>query len=172
MKNNDKDRILHQAMEDHGDYLKRLIYTYVKDRQKAEDILQDTFVKFYSRFDQFENRAAVKTYLYRIAVNEAQNYLRSWSFRKVSFTDKLRTFKQGSSAEELYIKSEGSRTLGEMVKELPVKYREVIWLFYYDELSINEISDVLRCSPNTVKTRLARGRKLARISIEEGDYEY
>ncbi|MFB1082635.1 sigma-70 family RNA polymerase sigma factor [Jeotgalibacillus sp. JSM ZJ347] len=172
MKNNEKDRILNQAMEDHGNYLKRLIYTYVKDVQKAEDILQDTFVKFYSRFDQFEKRASVKTYLYRIAVNEAQNYLRSWSFRKIGFTDKLRSFNQGSSAEELYIKSEGNRTLGEMVKELPVKYREVIWLFYYDELSINEISEVLRCSSNTVKTRLARGRQLARISIEEGDYEY
>ncbi|KIL51479.1 RNA polymerase sigma factor [Jeotgalibacillus alimentarius] len=172
MKNDEKDRLLRNAMEEHGDYLKRLIYTYVKDVQKAEDILQDTFVKFYTRFDQFEKRSSVKTYLYRIAVNESQNYLRSWSFRKVEFADRLRTFKQGTSAEDQYITNEGNRTLGELVKELPVKYREVIWLYYYDELTVNEISEILACSPNTVKTRLSRGRKLAKISIEEGDYEY
>ncbi|MER2107386.1 MAG: sigma factor-like helix-turn-helix DNA-binding protein [Solibacillus sp.] len=60
------------------------------------------------------------------------------------------------------------------MSKLPVKYREVIWLYYYVELSVLEIADVLDCSVNTVKTRLARGRKLAKISFEEcvGDYEY
>ncbi|TFD94452.1 sigma-70 family RNA polymerase sigma factor [Jeotgalibacillus sp. R-1-5s-1] len=168
----EKERCLKAAMEMHGDYLKRLVYSYVKDLQKTEDIVQDVFVKFYIHFDSFEKRSSVKTFLYRIAVNEAQNYLRSWSYRKIDVVEKIRKWTKGDPVEESYINKEQAESVASLINMLPVKYREVLWLFYYIELSIQDIAEVLDCSPNTVKTRLVRGRKLAKISIEEGEYEY
>ena len=172
MTSDDKEQLLYEAMEQHGDYLKRLVYTYVKELQKTEDIVQDVFIKFYKSLDSFKGRSSTKTYLYRIAVNECQNYLKSWHYRKLEVTEKVRTWLKRDSLEVYYLQKEQNQSIGELVSSLPIKYREVLWLHYYVELSITEMADVLKCSPNTIKTRLARGRKLAKITIEEGEIEY
>ncbi|RTR34004.1 sigma-70 family RNA polymerase sigma factor [Robertmurraya yapensis] len=174
MNKEEREQLLNDAMEQHGDYLKHLIYTYVKDIQKTQDIIQDVFIKFYKNLDHFENRSSIKTYLYRIAVNECKNYLRSWHYRKMEVTEKIFMWKNQISIESEYIQREEKQNIAQLVGKLSVRYREVIWLYYYLELSVTEIADVLNCSVNTVKTRLTRGRKLMRLTIEEseGEYEY
>ena len=172
MTSDEKGRQLNEAMDQHGNYLKRLIYAYIKDLQKTEDIIQEVFIKFYKNLDRFEGRSSIKTYLYRIAVNECQNYLKSWHYRKLEVTEKIKMWKNRDSAESEYIQMEQNQSVAEVVSTLPVKYREVIWLYYYVELSITEIAEVLNCSANTVKTRLARGRKLAKFTMEESGIEY
>ncbi|WP_342441960.1 sigma-70 family RNA polymerase sigma factor [Lysinibacillus sp. FSL K6-0075] len=169
---NEKEKLLYEVMNQHGDYLKRLIYTYVKEPQKTEDLVQEVFIKFYKSIDVFEGRSSAKTYLYRIAVNECKNYLKSWHYKKVEVTEKMKNWLKRDSLELDILQQEQNQSIGQLVISLPTKYREVIWLHYYVELSIAEIAEVLKCSPNTVKTRLARGRKLAKITIEEGDLEY
>lgn len=168
----EKEQCLNEAMAQHGDYLKSLIYTYVKDIQKTEDIIQEVFLKFYKHLDRFEGRSSIKTYLYRIAVNECQNYLKSWHYRKFEVTEKIKLLISRDSLEMDYIKREQNQNIAGLVSKLPIKYREVIWLHYYVEMSVFEIADVLNCSPNTIKTRLARGRKLAKMTIEESEGEY
>lgn len=168
----EKERYLNEAMDQHGDYLKHLIYTYVKDVQKTEDLIQEVFIKFYNSLDRFEGRSSIKTYLYRMAVNECKNYLNSWHYRKLEITEKIISRKNRESAESEYIQKEQNQSISELVNRLSVKYREVIWLFYYVEMSVAEIAEVLNCSVNTVKTRLSRGRHLAKISVEEGEGQY
>lgn len=172
MTDDEKECYLNEAMEQYGDYLKRLIFTYVKDIQKAEDIVQDVFIKFYKSLARFEGRSSIKTYLYRIAVNECHNYLKSWHYRRLEITEKINVWKKRVSVEEEYLQREKNQKIEELVNSLPIKYREVIWLHYYVELSVTEMADVLKCSVNTVKTRLARGRKLAKLTIEESEEEY
>ncbi|QSB11432.1 sigma-70 family RNA polymerase sigma factor [Lysinibacillus fusiformis] len=169
---NEKEKLLYEVMNQHGDYLKRLIYTYVKEPQKTEDLVQEVFIKFYKSIDVFGGRSSAKTYLYRIAVNECKNYLKSWHYKKVEVTEKMKNWLKRDSLELDILQQEQNQSIGQLVNSLPTKYREVIWLHYYVELSIAEMAEVLKCSPNTVKTRLARGRKLAKITIEEGDLEY
>jgi len=168
----ERERYLNEAMEEHGYYLKRLVFSYLKDYQKAEDIVQDVFVKFYNSIDQFEGRSSTKTYLYRIAINKCNNYIKSWQYRKIEFTEKIRSFKKNSSVEQEWIEREQKESIAGLINGLPVKYREVIWLYYFVELSVAEISEVLKCSVNTVKTRLVRGRKLAKLTFEESGVEY
>lgn len=168
----EKERLLNKVMDEHGDYLKRLIYTYIKDIQRTEDIVQEVFIKFYKSLDRFEGRSSIKTYLYRIAVNECHNYLNSWHYRKIEFTEKIKSWTSQQSIETDYIQKEQQASVAELVNQLPVKYREVIWLYYYVELSIAEIAQVLNCSQNTVKTRLARGRKHAKMTMDEGEVGY
>jgi RNA polymerase sigma-70 factor (ECF subfamily) len=155
-------------MDTYGDYLLRLVYSIVKDEKKAEDIVQEVFIRYYINIEKFEGRSSLKTYLYRIAVNECHNYFQSWAYRKMEFSNLLsRLLITKQSPEEKLLQQESDSGVVALVGKLPLKYREVIWLHYYAELSVAEIGDVLNCSSNTIKTRLARGRKLAKILLEE-----
>ena len=168
MDKREKDRKLKEAMDEHGHYLTRLAYSFVKDRARAEDIIQEVFVRFYLHMEEFEKRSSAKTYLYRITVNECKNYLRSWSYRKTELTAALLPDRTtGRTTEAEVLAAERSDEVIRAIGELPGKYREVIWLYYYAELSVAEVAEVLKCSQNTVKTRLARGRKLAGIAFTE-----
>ncbi|WP_301109920.1 sigma-70 family RNA polymerase sigma factor [Sporosarcina sp.] len=164
----ERDQLLYEAMNEHGDYLLRVVFAVVKDEQRAEDIVQEVFVRYYLHLDSFEGRSSVKTYLYRIAMNECKNVFKSWSHRKLVISDLFRhVLVSNETPEEEVLLAESSSHVAQMVEVLPIKYREVIWLYYYAELSVSEIGEVLDSPVNTVKTRLARGRKLARIAWEE-----
>ncbi|WP_342527078.1 sigma-70 family RNA polymerase sigma factor [Chryseomicrobium sp. FSL W7-1435] len=166
MTEDQKNDRLNEAMQEHGDMIKRVIYSYVRDLQKAEDLTQDTFLKFYIGIESFEGRASLKTYLYRIAVNESLNYLKSWHAQKVKFSDKLKIFRKRASNEDSLLEKEQTSELHKVLESMPLHYRESLWLHYYAELSVNETAEVLGCSPNTVKTRLTRGRELLRNELE------
>lgn len=169
----ERDRLLTEAMEQYGDYLIRLAFAFVKDKTKAEDIVQESFIRYYITLENFENRSSVKTYLYRITVNECHNYFKSWAYRKTgisSFVNSLTIHKQ--TPEDDMLIEESKKQVAQLVDNLPQKYKVVLWLYYYADLSVKEIGDVLNFSPNTVKTRLARGRKIARLSISEEDIEH
>ncbi|WP_033541307.1 sigma-70 family RNA polymerase sigma factor [Planococcus sp. CAU13] len=168
MEKREKDRLLTEAMDEYGHYLVRLAYSFVKERTKAEDIVQDVFIRYYINLDNFEGRSSVKTFLYRITVNECHNHFRSWAHRKIELTNKLSPLLPGkNSAEDMALASEKSSKVADAVARLPLKYREVLWLHYYAELSVKEIGEVLNVSGNTVKTRLVRGRQQAGITFAE-----
>ena len=169
----ERDRLLTEAMDQYGDYLIRLAFAFVKNKTKAEDIVQESFIRYYITLENFENRSSVKTYLYRITVNECHNYFKSWAYRKTeisSLVSSITVHKQ--TPEDDLLMQESKQQVAQLVDNLPNKYKEVVWLYYYAELSVKEIGDVLNCSANTVKTRLARGRKIARLSLGEEDNEH
>lgn len=168
MEKQERDKLLTNAMDAYGHYLSRLAYALVRDREKAADIVQEVFIRYYLHLDQFEGRSSVKTYLYRITVNECRNYFKSWAFRKVEASKIKSNFLiHKETPEEAYLKLENKNYLADLLNKLPIKYKEVLWLYYYAELSTQEISEILNCSSNTVKTRLARGRKKAQLTMSE-----
>ncbi len=149
-------------MEEHGEALARLAFTYVKDRGRAEEIVQDVFIKVFQKIDQFRGESAIKTWLYRITINRCRDELRRWSIRTLFF--KSEGIEEsiphgGLSPDKKLIEKEKEQELGIVILSLPVKFREVIILFYYQEKSIEEISHLLELTQNTVKTRLFRARK-------------
>lgn len=105
MEKQERDKLLTHAMDAHGHYLTRLAYALVKDKEKAEDIVQEVFIRYYLHLDQFEARSSVKTYLYRITVNECRNYFKSWAFRKIEVSKLASTFLiDKESPEDAYLK--------------------------------------------------------------------
>ncbi|RLQ96345.1 sigma-70 family RNA polymerase sigma factor [Falsibacillus albus] len=158
MKPDDAIEIL---MNMYGEELKRLMFSYTKNWAQTEDLIQEVFLAIYQKLDTFEGRSKLKSWIYSIAINKCKDYLRSWHFRKLQLTDQFFSFGDEGGAvpeEELILKDE-SRQLIKFVLQLPIKYREVIILFYYKDLSTDEISQLLEISLSTVKTRLHRGRE-------------
>ncbi|WP_223589008.1 sigma-70 family RNA polymerase sigma factor [Neobacillus bataviensis] len=164
-----KEEQLQQLMEEYGDMVMRLAYTYLKQREVAEDISQEVFISCYKNLETFQNNSTYKTWLYRITVNKCKDYFRSWSYKNIRYQDLFRSvFKSGDkSVESNVVDKENQEMIFEQVLSLPIKFREVIILHYYEELSINEISILLEINSNTVKTRLHRGRHLLGSFLKE-----
>ncbi|MDQ0971761.1 RNA polymerase sigma factor (sigma-70 family) [Neobacillus niacini] len=164
-----KEDQLSWLMEEYGDMVVRLAFTYVKQKQLAEDISQEVFVSCYKSLETFQNKASYKTWLYRITVNKCKDYFRTWSYRNISYQDFFRSIfpSGGQSVEEEILEGEEKEIIFEKVLALPIKLREVIILQYYEELTVNEISELLGLNSNTVKTRLHRAKKLLQCSLKE-----
>ncbi len=101
--------------------------------------------------------------------NQCKDYLKSWYNKKVIMTEDDFTYmeSQKESVEQTVIQNAEDRELASAVMSLPIKYREVIYLFYYEELSIKEIATVIEVKENTIKTRLKKAKELLKEGLEE-----
>ncbi|WKA56522.1 sigma-70 family RNA polymerase sigma factor [Planococcus shixiaomingii] len=163
---------LKQAMDQYGEYLIRLAYLYVKDWAIAEDIMQEVFLTYYRKADQFEQRSSLKTYLSKMTINKCHDHLRSWKNRQSFFSESIgNLISRSHTPEEAVVEQSGQADLMGKVMELPIKYQEVILLYYYQEFNGNEISQLLDCSENTVKTRLKRAKALLKDQVSLREWE-
>lgn len=158
-----------QIIDEHSRYLVRIAYLYVKNWSTAEDIVQEVFVTFFQKSEQFRQEASLKTYLTKVTANRAKDYLRSWKHKKDVLFDTI--FTSTKSVEEMMLEQEQLAALEKNLFQLPLKYREPLILFYYDEQSIAEIADYLQLNENTVKTRLRRAKQQLKEFFEEEEVE-
>lgn len=167
-----KEHRLEWLMNEYGQSITRLAYTYTKQQQFAEDIAQDVFIKCYEKLDQFRYESSYKTWLYRITINLCKDRLKSWSFRNVFFTEFFAKWSTSvESPEAELMKRESSQFISEKIISLPIKYREVIILYYYEELTYQQISELLNLNMPTVKSRLYRARLLLKEKLEGGSID-
>lgn len=134
-------------------------FSVCKNPQDAEDVVQDTFIQYWSQKKEFESEQHIRAWLLRVAINKAKNKNASFFRRN---TKPLEDY-----METLTFQSEESSELFEAVMALPEKYRIVIHLFYYEDYSVNEIAEILKLTPGNVKVRLSRGRLFLRNTLKE-----
>jgi RNA polymerase sigma factor (sigma-70 family) len=159
-------------LDEYGEKLIRLAFLYVKDWSAAEDIVQDAFLRFYQKSHQFKGESSLLTYLSRIVINLSYNYLRKSRYKTILGLDALRGIVSNDrSIEEEVENNQAHSELAAEILSLPLKYREAIILYYYQELKVHEISDLLQTSENTVKSRLSRARTLLKKSLHEKGLE-
>jgi RNA polymerase sigma-70 factor, ECF subfamily len=165
----EREEIIDQLMQEYSDDILHLVYTYVKDRTTAEDLTQEIFLKCYEKLNQFNQQATLKTWVYRIASNHCKDYLRSWHYRKITLSDKILDYipSKSKQVEEEIIANSEENILTNAVMNLPLKYREVVFLHYYEELSLAEISKITTVNISTIKTRLKRAKELLKDKMIE-----
>ena len=157
-----KGDLLEEAMSLYGKEVLYIAYSYVKDDRLAEDIAQEVFIRFYQHYDSFRNESSLKTWIIRIAINQSKDHLKKWETRKLLFTNKLNEIIHeltGNDPQSQTIHKETRRELHKKLLSLPIKYREVLFLYYYEELKITEIAACLDININTAKTRLKTGKE-------------
>lgn len=154
-----------ELMNTYGDMVIRLAYTYVKQKQIAEDISQEVFISCYQNLGKFNNQSSYKTWLYRITINKCKDYLKSWNKRKVIPVDhsNMENIMTHFVVENVDL----DRELFWLVMKLPIKHREVIILHYYEDQSIKEISEIIHINESTVKTRIHRARQKLKKTLGE-----
>ncbi|WP_223701327.1 sigma-70 family RNA polymerase sigma factor [Sutcliffiella deserti] len=163
----EREETVVKAMEQFGEEIKRVIFTYIKNYSAVDDVFQEVFLKVYKQLHLFRGDSSLKTWIYRIAINTCKDYLRSFKYRLHSWmqpnVDEL--------TESSVVREEERQELAALVLRLPLKYREVLILHYYRDFSVEEIGLILGSNKNTVKTRLKRGReKVKEMMMEGGSY--
>ncbi|WP_442593971.1 sigma-70 family RNA polymerase sigma factor [Neobacillus sp. D3-1R] len=165
-----KDELLEKMMIDYGNDILYLAYSYVKNRSIAEELAQEVFISAYTHLDRFQWESSIKTWLYRITVNRCKDYLKSWSYRStvLSTVFDLKMGSRDKETDEIIIQKDEKSKLSNLIFLLPLKYREVIYLFYFEEMNLNEMSQLLNLNINTLKSRLKRAKELLKREITKG----
>ncbi|MDN4495245.1 sigma-70 family RNA polymerase sigma factor [Ureibacillus aquaedulcis] len=160
--------LVDELMRTYGREIQQLIFAYVHNEAIAEDLTQEVFVKCYKSLPFYKGKSSIKTWLWRIAINHAKDYLKSWYNQRVKAADDF-SFIRGEdrdSVEQTIIQQDEDAQLAFAVMQLPIKYREVIYFYYYEEYSIKEIAAVLEVNQNTIKTRLRKGKSILKEMLE------
>ena len=151
-----------EAISKFQDSVYRASFSICRNQQDAEDITQETFIRYMrQRGKEFESDEHVRAWLLRTAINLSKNLVHSfWRRNRSTLEEEL---------AQVPVAEPKDRDLLESVLELPEKYRIVIHLYYYEDYSVSEISQLLRISESSVKNRLLRGRRMLRFQIEEDE---
>jgi len=152
----------HAIIEKYFDTVYRLALSQTQDSHRADDVLQEVFIRYINTDKTFESEEHIKAWLIRVTINCSKStFTNSWVKKTVPLTDDL-TF-EIPEQEDIYY----------AVAKLPKKYRAAIHLFYYEDLSVKEIAKYLSTKETTVKSHLHRGREMLRKILEGGpDFEF
>lgn len=163
-----------EIVEIYKDKVFQLCYRILGNRHEAEDMAQEAFIRAYVNISSFNIDLKFSTWLYRIATNLCIDRIRKkkpdyYLDAEVSGTDGLTMYSQVASdtilPEDEIESLELQETIQREITKLPEKYRSVIVLKYIEELSLNEISEILDIPLGTVKTRIHRGREALRHQL-------
>lgn len=161
-----KDADINQTLSDYSDLVYKLALSRTKNPADAEDIFQEVFLKYMTSGGPFESEEHKKAWLIRVTLNCSKKLFSSaWFRHHASLTE-----------DTLHLSSEfelrDEEGVYEAVQKLPENYRVVIHLFYYEDMSIKEISSTLRKKEGTIKSMLNRARAILRQNLREGETEY
>lgn len=163
----DTDETIEKLIQENNRLLLNLAYHYTNNMSEAEDIVQESFINFFTKNRKFDlqDDQAVKAWLIRITINRCKDFLRSaWHRKTIPIDEKTNDVESpdtpGVSAEN---------SLLEDVMKLPKKYRAVIYLHYYEGYKFTEISKLLGVNEKTINTWHNRAKKLLQESVNDSD---
>jgi RNA polymerase sigma-70 factor (ECF subfamily) len=142
---------IRRAVELYADTVRRVCFLHPENRGDAEDVFQETFLKYALREAPFESLEHEKAWLIRVAVNKCKDAAKSFFRRGASSLEEL-------DAEPFFETPDDNREVLEAVLALPEKYRDVIYLFYYEGYSAVKIAALLGRNENTIYTWLSRAK--------------
>ncbi|MFO1445478.1 sigma-70 family RNA polymerase sigma factor [Bacillus sp. Bva_UNVM-123] len=139
----------------------RLAFSYVKNKEDALDIVQDSIHKAMVSFHTLQDEKMLKSWFYRIVVNTSLDFLRKHKRVHIIDAETMEFISQGK--EDHY----DNLDLERAIEQLPPEYRNIIVLRYFEDLKIEEVAAVLEENTNTIKTRLYKALKILRIEMQD-----
>lgn len=169
----DNQEKLQSAIDSYSDMLFKIAFLRLKNMQDAEDVVQETFYQYLMREEAFLGEEHEKAWLIRVTLNACRKIWRSaWNrYRDAGEIELAELFLEEDrepGPEEKLVETDQNRLLLKAVLSLPAKYRDVIHLFYYEELSVREIAEATGRKESTVTSQLTRGREILKKVLKEG----
>ena len=162
----DREHRLSRWIDLYSDTILKTCFLYLSDRQQAEDVLQDTWIKAWKHMEDIDLKRITneKAWLLRIAINTCKDYRRTAWFRHVD------TRKAIEDLPASLVSSEPEdHTLTLIVMDLPDRYKQIILLHYFQGLTLQETADVLGQSVSTAHRRLKKAEALLKDALEGGE---
>ena len=159
----DKDKYLKYLIEEYSDMVYRLAMSRTRKKENSEDVYQEVFLRLSKKLPIFESKEHEKSWIIRVTINCSKNVLGS---KHIKYNVELdENIHDDVMAQD---RSDEKNDIYYAVLGLPLKYRTVIHLFYYEGYKIEEISKILKVKENTIKSQLVRAREKLKTKIEEG----
>lgn len=151
----DVDEIYQSMIHKYKDTVYKVAYTYCKNIADAEDVFQDVFFKYFKKMPVFNTDEHEKAWFIKVTINCSKSLLRSaWYRRTVGIEEDIQ-FQHEEESELFYT-----------VMQLPIKYRRVVHLYYYEDYSVKEISKILGIKETTIQTQLQRAREILKKELK------
>ena len=149
-----------RLVEQYGDDVMKIAYVILRSKELAEDVYQETFLRVCRSFSGYRGESSEKTWITSITVNVCRDYMRSAWKRHVIVTDDFYAGDSDANTEEIIERRSEKQALINAIMKLPDKYREIIHLYYYQELEVKDIAGILKIPGGTVKSRLFKARSM------------
>ena len=159
MSKRDLENEFEAKYNDYGNMLYKIAFLYLGNKSDCEDVLQDVFTKYLTGKYKFKNTEHEKAWFIRVTQNKCLDYLKKSGRKNVCIDD--------VNIIDTYNYDETEQDIISKVIALPVKYKSAIILYYYNDYSVEEISETLKISKSAVKKRLQRGRDILKIELED-----
>ena len=150
-----------RIFDEYGEMLYKICIVMLRNTYDAEDAVQDILIKYMVKKPAFDTTEYEKAWLIRVTMNLCKDRLRFKMKHPQINIESLNTTYSDQSEE---------RKVLEVLMNLPLKYKEVLLLYYFEEFKCNEISGILKISEAAVKKRLERGRNLLKKELEQNGY--
>lgn len=163
------DEEIEKIYNRHVDTVYRICFSFMKNAADTEDIVQETFLKLIASGKNFQSEEHEKAWLIVTASNTCKDALKNWR-RNVENIEDHPGLKDNTTYKENYML--------DAILSLPVKYKDVVYLYYYEGYKTHEIAKMLHCSASTIRNRLSRARKLLKDylggehDVKKGNYGF
>ncbi|WP_298778396.1 sigma-70 family RNA polymerase sigma factor [uncultured Polaribacter sp.] len=157
-------------VDTYKDMVFSLAFKMTKKREEAEEVSQDTFIKAYKNLGKFKGDSKFSTWLYRIAYHASLDAIKKNKNHNNSFEINEITYNQIQSVDTILQgieRKERAKVMNDCLLKLPEEERSLIWMFYFDELSLREIIEVTSISEANLKVKLHRARKKLLAIVQE-----
>lgn len=162
------EQILERLMREYGNSVFRMCYLYLRDYHLAEDATQETFIKAMKSYDSFLHNSDEKTWLIRIAINSCKNIMRTRWFRfpMINIDDQHNIVVHDFTGDVIE-----KDTISRAIMSLSKSDREIIILYYYQELTVREISYITKKKENAINQQLRRAREKLKNYLKEDSHD-
>jgi len=160
------ERKVRLAIEKYSDTIRRICFIHLKNYHDSEDVFQDVFLKYVLSEVEFENAEHEKAWLIRVTINACKDTVKSFFRKKVISIDDI----IDNGILEFHAE-ENNKEILKAVFELPPKYRDIIYLFYYEGYTAVEIAKILNKNENTIYTWLSRARQKLKERLDGDIFE-
>ncbi|MEG0895079.1 MAG: sigma-70 family RNA polymerase sigma factor [Oscillospiraceae bacterium] len=153
------DDCIEKVIKYYSTMVYNLAFAKTGTKHDADDVFQEVFLRYIKHSPNFQSEQHRKAWLIRVTINCSNKFFSSfWQKNMQTLND------------DISFEIQDSITLYNELQKLPIKYREVIHLFYYEDMSIEEISFILKRKKSTIRTQLTRARAILKNFMKEEDY--
>lgn len=156
----DNDRIA-AAIHRYSDMVYRICFIYLGNRPEADDVFQEVFLKLFQKKTSFASEDHEKAWLIRVTINQCKDVLKGYWWKRIDLMENIELPEHNSDERDVLM----------LVLSLPQKYKDIIYLYYYQEYTVPQIGQLLKRSDNTIYSQLHRARELMRQKLEGKGHE-
>lgn len=159
-----------EIIDRYKDVIFRMVYMHIGDFHKSEDITQEIFIKIYRNLSKFRGDSNIYTWIYKITINTIRTYAKKdKALGNALPIDYIEDVPDDTWDENELIEALQNTRVISLIQRLPEKYKEILILYYYQDLKVEDICSVLNEPSGTIKSKLHRGRNMLKeMLLKEG----